>query len=70
MTLHGKDIQENLVILRYTSGFGAEFMAVNTLEYDSLSVQAHDMIFHFKTTETDVFEDDFHKLSVLIIYMQ
>ena len=53
-----------------SSAYRTEFMTVHALEYDTFSIQCHDAVFHFKTTESNSLRDHFLKLSCLIINFQ
>ena len=52
-----------------TSAHRAEFMTVDTLEYDTFAVQCHNAVFHFESSESDFLRNHFLKFTGLVIYL-
>ena len=67
--LHGLQVFDKFFFRYMTPGNRAEFMAVHTLEYNTFSIQSHDMVFYFKSAESHPFRDIFLKVSILVIYL-
>ena len=68
--LHGDDILQDLVLLGHAACPGAELMAVDALEHNPLSVEAHDLVDHLKPAEAYIFGDHFRQPSVFVVYLE
>ena len=55
-----KILQDHVPADPCPAAVAAELMAVHAFENDTLPVQAHQPVFHFKTPETDAFVDVFN----------
>ena len=68
IALHGQQIAANIIRRDGPPTLRAEIMAVNALEHNALSVQAHQAIFQFKAAEAHVLPDDLAALPLLVIH--
>ena len=67
IALHIDEILSNHFIWKNAACGRTKFMTIRTLEYDTLAIQAHDIVDQFKSTETNTLLDNLLQLPILII---
>ena len=68
--LHDLKVFAKLFFGNMTSAHRTEFMTVDTLEYDTFSIQCHDAVFHLESSESNFLRNHFLKFSGLVINLQ
>ena len=63
---HGHNIFYHFFSVHNTSGLAAEFVAIYTLKYDALSVQAHNAVFHLKTAKSCFLLQPLHSICAIL----
>jgi len=54
VALHGQDVLQQLGFRNRAASLGAEFMAVDALEHDPLTVQKHQAVFDLKAAAANL----------------
>lgn len=65
---HRNDILQDILIPDAAAALRGEFMAVDTVENNALSIQAHDAVFQFKAAETNLLSYDLSHCPICVTY--
>ena len=67
VALHGQQVAANLILRNGSTAFGAEIVAVRTLEHDALAVEVHDGVLQFEPAEADALANDLQHLAAAVL---